>query len=196
MQPSPKFFASSARFRAWLEAHHDRKQELWVGFYKRDSGLPSITWRESVDTALCFGWIDGVRKSIDETCYTIRFTPRKARSKWSAINLKRMQELLEASLVHPAGLRVFTERVRKPSGYTYEQKQKISLAAADEELFRADAKAWQFFESRPNWYRKTSLAWVVSAKKEETRRRRLKQLMEDSRHERTIAPLTRKPKQG
>ena len=172
-----------------------KQVELWVGFHKRDSGVPSITWPESVDVALCFGWIDGVRKSIDETKYMIRFTPRKARSKWSAVNLKRIEQLKSLGLVHASGLKSLAARVvEKPAGYSYEQRHQITLDPAQEKLFRANKKAWEFFQTQANWYRKTTLWWVASAKKEETRLRRLKQLIADSAQERRIAELNRERK--
>jgi uncharacterized protein YdeI (YjbR/CyaY-like superfamily) len=193
MKITPEFFATPAHFRAWFKANHSRQQELWVGFYKRDSGLPSITWPESVDVALCYGWIDGIRKSLDEKSYMIRFTPRKERSKWSAINRKRVRELIDSGLMHPAGLKAFTERKPESAGeYSYEQRNRIELDAKQERLFRANQKAWAFYQGQPNWYRKTSLWWVASAKKEETRQRRLRQLIESSEQEKTILPLTRK----
>jgi uncharacterized protein YdeI (YjbR/CyaY-like superfamily) len=191
----PKFFATPDKFRAWFEANHDRQVEQWVGFHKRDSGVPSITWPESVDAALCFGWIDGIRKSIDETKYMIRFTPRKPRSKWSAINLKRMEELKHLGLVHASGLNALADRVIvKPAGYSYEQRHQITLDPAQEKLFRANKKAWEFFQKQANWYRKTTLWWIASAKREETRLKRLKQLITDSEHERPIAGLNRERK--
>ncbi len=191
----PRFFATPDKFRSWLEANHDQEIELWVGFHKRDSGVPSITWPESVDAALCFGWIDGVRKSLDETKYMIRFTPRKGRSKWSAVNLRRVEKLESLGLMHPAGLKVLAERVVvKPAGYAYEQRHEITLDPAQEKLFRANEKAWEFFQKQANWYRKTSLWWVVSAKKEETRLKRLEQLIDDSGQGKHIAQLNRQPK--
>ena len=193
MKITPEFFATPANLRAWFKANHSRCQELWVGFYKRDSRLPSITWPESVDVALCYGWIDGIRKSLDEKSYMIRFTPRKERSKWSSVNRKRVRQLIDSGLMHPAGLKAFTERKQESAdNYSYEQRNQIELDAKQEELFRANQKAWDFYQAQPNWYRKTSLWWVVSAKKEETRQRRLNQLIETSEQGRTIAPLTRK----
>src|ERR687897_748387 len=115
--PEPTFFATPADFRAWLEKHHEREQELFVGFYKKGSGLPSMTWPEAVDEALCFGWIDGVRKSIDETSYANRFTPRKARSTWSAVNIKRVHELIVQGRMRPAGLRAFAARAEESAGF-------------------------------------------------------------------------------
>src|SRR5919205_1152453 len=121
---TPHFFKTPAAFRKWLAANHDKSKELWVGYYKKGSGKPSITWPESVDEALCFGWIDGIRKSIDDESYTIRFTPRRPRSIWSAVNVKRARELMETGRMHPAGLKAFEERVSERSGiYSYEQRR-------------------------------------------------------------------------
>ena len=194
MESEPKYFATAAKFRAWLKAHHDRERELWVGFCKRDSGLPSLTWPESVDEALCYGWIDGVRKSVDDARYKIRFTPRKPSSKWSAINSRRAQELAERGLMHPAGLKAFAARAEKRSGvYAYEQRDLIELDPGQEALFRKSRSGWRFFQAQPRWYRKTALWWIVSAKRDETRAKRLAQLIEDSEQGRTIRPLTRNP---
>jgi uncharacterized protein YdeI (YjbR/CyaY-like superfamily) len=195
MEPEPKYFATAAKFRAWLEAHHDREQELWVGFCKRDSGLASLTWPESVDQALCFGWIDGVRKSVDDARYKIRFTPRKPGSKWSAINTRRAQELSEGGMMHPAGLKALAQRTGERSGiYAYEQRHLIELEEAQEKQFRRSKEGWQFFQAQPNWYRKTALWWVVSAKREETRAKRMSELIECSEQGKTIRPLTRTSK--
>jgi uncharacterized protein YdeI (YjbR/CyaY-like superfamily) len=188
----PIFFAEPLAFRAWLEAHHSIQQELWVGFHKRASGKASITWPESVDVALCFGWIDGVRKSLGETSYVIRFTPRKPTSTWSAINIRRMAELTKLGLVHPAGLKAFEKRSDERSAiYAYEQRKTAKLDPAYETQFRAHQKAWQFFQAQPPWYRRTATYWVISAKKDETRLKRLGILIDESHHERTIRPLRR-----
>lgn len=177
----PRFFATPADFRKWLEKHHATERELLVGFYKKDSGKPSITWPESVDEALCVGWIDGVRKRIDDESYTIRFTPRKASSTWSAVNIKRITELIAEGRVLPAGLAAFEKRSEKKSGiYAYEQKDAAELDTAAEKQFRAHKAAWEFFQSQPAGYRKTLTWWVVNAKKEETRQKRLAQLIEAS----------------
>ncbi len=189
---TPKFFKTPADWRKWLERNHDKAEELWVGFYKKDSGKPSITWPESVDGALCFGWIDGVRKSIDEVSYMIRFTPRKPSSIWSAINLKRVEELTKLGLMHAAGLKVFQARDLKKSGrYSFEQEKPQKLDEAYEKKLRANKKAWAFFQAQPPWYQRTSSFWIMSAKQEETRLRRLAILIDDSAHERSIAPLKR-----
>jgi len=192
----PRFFTNQAEFRQWLEENHDKVSELLVGFYKVGSGKPSITWPESVDEALCFGWIDGVRKRIDDTGYTIRFTPRKARSTWSAVNIKRANELIEMGLMQPAGLKAYEARSDERSAiYSYEQRHGAELDDEYEQQFRANKKAWDFFQAQAAWYKKAAIWWVVSAKKEETKLKRLAILIEDSEHERTIALLTRYSKQ-
>ena len=193
----PTFFKSPAELRRWFEKHHDKTQELWVGFYKKSSGKPSITWPESVDEALCFGWIDGVRKSMDDISYTIRFTPRKPRSTWSAVNIKRAQELADLGRMQPAGLKAFQERTEDRSRiYSYEQRQTVQLDDQHGKKLRANKKAWAFFQSQPPWYQQAAKWWVMSAKKDETQLKRLDTLIEDSANGRTIAPLTRpqKPK--
>ncbi len=184
------FFESPSAFRAWFEENHAHAKELWVGFYKKSTGKPSITWPEAVDQALCFGWIDGVRKSIDENSYKIRFTPRKPRSIWSSVNIKRVGELLELGLMQPAGLKVFEERDQKKSElYSYE-RQKALLDTEFEQKFRANTKAWEFFQSQAPSYQKTATWWVMSAKKEETRLKRLMTLIEDSENGRRLANMT------
>jgi uncharacterized protein YdeI (YjbR/CyaY-like superfamily) len=191
----PRFFRTLSAWRAWLERNHAEAQELWVGLYKRDSGRPSITWPEAVDGALCFGWIDGVRKSLDTISYKIRFTPRQPRSIWSAINLKRATALSTLRLMHPAGLAAFEKREGKRSGiYAYEQRKAAELSPAYEKKFRGNKAAWKFFQAQAPWYRRTATYWVISAKREETRAKRLASLIEDSAHERTIPTLTRLPK--
>ena len=192
MPAKPKFFPTLADWRAWLEKNHSKIDELWVGFYKRGSGRPSITWPESVDGALCFGWIDGVRKSIDATSYMIRFTPRKTRSNWSAINIRRVGGLKKLGLMHHAGLTAFEKRDEDRSAiYAYEQRKTAKLPPEFEKQFRKQIEAWEFFTSRPPWYQRTSTYWVISAKKEETRLKRLATLIDCSRHKRTIPSLTR-----
>ena len=187
----PLFFASLTEWCAWLEEHHAEVEELWVGFYKRDSERPSITWPESVDGALCFGWIDGVRKSLDETSYKIRFTPRKPRSIWSAINIRRANELSKLGHMHPAGLAAFEKREGHRSAiYAYEQRKSAKLPPEFEKRFRRQKNAWKFFQSRPPWYRRTSTYWVISAKKEETREKRLAVLIDCSSRNRNIPALT------
>lgn len=191
----PTFFATPAKLRAWLEAHHEVKTELLVGFYKKSSGKPSITWPESVDEALCFGWIDGVRKTLGDDAYTIRFTPRKRTSIWSAVNVKRVAALTKLGRMTPAGLRAFEARKPEKTGiYSFEHKTPPRLEAAQEKILRANAKAAAFFDAQAPWYRRTATHWVVSAKRAETRERRLAQLVADSAAGRTIRPLTRAAK--
>jgi uncharacterized protein YdeI (YjbR/CyaY-like superfamily) len=188
----PQFFATPADWRKWLEQNHEREKEVLVGFYKTGSGKPSITWPESVDAALCFGWIDGVRRSIDVSSYSIRFTPRRSRSFWSNVNLKRVEELAALGLMHPAGMRAFESRKGERSGvYSFEQKE-VNFDKDQEQQFRKEKAAWRFFQSQAPWYRRTATWWVISAKREETKAKRLKTLIEDSAAGRTIAPLTRR----
>ena len=188
----PTFFKSQSDFRKWLEEHHATSKELLVGFYKKSSGRRSITWPESVDEALCFGWIDGIRRSLDDISYTIRFTPRRPSSIWSVINIKRAEELIDQGLMQPAGLKAFQAKKENRSGiYSYEQRSD-RLPEPYEQQIQKNRAAWKFFQSQPPWYRKVSSWWVVSAKKEETRLKRLAKLVEDSANRRTMAPLTRK----
>jgi len=186
----PVFFTTPAKFRDWLQKYHRNRQELWVGFYKKSSGNLSVTWPESVDEALCFGWIDGVRRNIDDVSYTIRFTPRKPRSTWSAINIKRAKELQAAGLMSAAGLDAFARRSDDRSAiYSYEQRKSACLNEAQEKLFRANRQAWDFFQSQIPSYRRTAIYWVTSAKREETRGKRLTILIECSGQEKAIPPL-------
>ena len=190
---APLFFATPGEFRAWLTKNHERKQELWVGFYRKDSGRPSITWPESVDEALCVGWIDGIRKRLDAVSYKIRFTPRKRGSTWSAVNIARIAELTSAGRMRAAGLAAFNQRVEAKSGiYAYEQRKNAALDPAAEKQFRANSKAWKFFHSQPAGYRKTATWWVISAKRAETRAKRLATLIEDSAAGLPIRQLDRK----
>jgi len=190
MPPKPTFFPAPSDFRAWLETHHDKFPELLVGFYKKDSGKPSITWPESVDAALCFGWIDGVRRSIDETSYAIRFTPRRPTSTWSAVNIKRVKHLKKTGLMHPAGLKAFAARSARKSGiYSYEQRESAKFTREQERQFRADKSAWEFFRLQAPWYQRLTTYWVVSAKKEETKLKRLSVLIDHSRNRRTLPRL-------
>jgi uncharacterized protein YdeI (YjbR/CyaY-like superfamily) len=188
------FFKAPADFRKWLEKHHATERELWVGYYKKDSGKPSITWPESVDEALCFGWIDGVRKSVDESSYKIRFTPRKRGSIWSAVNLKRAQELIETGRMQPAGLQAFENRKEdNERRYSYEQ-QGAKLPEEYERKMQANPKAWSFFQAQAPGYRKMAGWFVMSAKKEETRLRRLDRLIADSERGQRLSPMAPKKK--
>jgi uncharacterized protein YdeI (YjbR/CyaY-like superfamily) len=186
------FFATRAKWRQWLEKNHARATEVWVGMHKKGSGTPSITWPEAVDEALCYGWIDGIRKSIDETRYKNRFTPRKKGSNWSAVNIARVAALTKEGRMQPPGLAAFEARVPEKSGvYSFEQRTAATLGDEFERRFRANAKAWAFFESQAPYYRRTATFWVVSAKQQATRERRLETLIADSAAGRRIGPMMR-----
>jgi uncharacterized protein YdeI (YjbR/CyaY-like superfamily) len=176
----PKFFRTPADFGTWLEKNHATATELWVGFYTKDSRKPSITWAESVDQALCFGWIDGIRKRVDEISYQIRFTPRRHGSIWSVINIKRAKELARQEQMRPAGLKAFAARIENKSGiYSYEQRS-TELSQPYANLLKKNKAAWNFFEKQPPSYRKMIGWWIISAKKEETRMARLAKLISES----------------
>ncbi len=188
----PIFFASASKLREWLEQNHEQEQELWVGFYKKGAGRPSITWAEAVDQALCFGWIDGVRKGIDEVSYTIRFTPRKPGSVWSAVNISKVEELSTLGLMLPAGLKAFSQRKDDKSViYSYEQGD-VRFGDAEEQQFRANQKAWDFFQTQAGSYQRACIWWVIRAAKKETRSKRLATLIEESANGRTIRQFTRR----
>ncbi len=189
----PTFFATPEEFRAWFAANAATATELLVGFYKKDSGLPSITWPEAVDEALCVGWIDGVRKGRDGTSYTIRFTPRKPRSIWSAVNIARVAVLTAEGRMQPSGLAAFAARAAERSAiYAYEQPEDATLTPEEEAAFCAEPGAWDFFAAQRPSYRRPALWWIVSAKRPDTRARRLATLIADSAAGRTLAHLTRK----
>ncbi|HYT65278.1 MAG TPA: YdeI/OmpD-associated family protein [Vicinamibacterales bacterium] len=172
------FFRTPAELRRWFRGNHAKAQELWVGYYKKDSGKASVTWPESVDEALCVGWIDGIRKSIDGHSYTIRFTPRRPGSIWSAVNIRRVDALTKGRRMQPAGLKAFAARTENKSGiYSYEQR-KDTLEEPYAGLLKKNAAASAFFEKQPPSYRKNIWWWILSAKKEETRMARLRQLIE------------------
>jgi uncharacterized protein YdeI (YjbR/CyaY-like superfamily) len=173
----PTYFKSPSALRRWFEANHATSRELWVGFYKKDSGRPSVTYQEALDEALCVGWIDGVRKSLDEASYTIRFTPRKPKSRWSAVNIARIGELTARGLMKAPGLGTFESRDRKaPAGYSYETRPD-ALDPPYERTFKSNARAWTFFSAQPPGYRRTAIWYVLSAKQEATRLKRLDILM-------------------
>lgn len=185
----PTFFTTQSAFRKWLEINHDKIKELSVGFYKVKTGKQSITWSESVDEAICFGWIDGIRKSIDNESYCIRFTPRKPKSIWSAVNIKKVVELTKEGLMYPAGLAAFSKREENKSRiYSYE----MDLAILSNEFlkkFKANKKAWKFFQSMAPSYQNTTFHWVMSAKQEITKMKRLDELISDCEEERKIKRL-------
>ena len=190
----PTFFRTPAEFREWLEKHHATTNELWIGYYKKDSGKPSLTWSESVDEALCYGWIDGIRKSIDDISYKIRFTPRKPGSIWSDVNIKRAQALIEQGQMQSAGLNAFRVRRENKSGvYSYEQRS-VELKEPYNRLLKKNKSAWNFFQAQPASYRKAVSWWIISAKQEETRLKRLEKLTAYSVQGQRLPELTpRKP---
>ncbi len=192
----PTFFESPAGFRQWLERNHDKASELLAGFYKKDSGRPSMTWPESVDQALCFGWIDGIRKRIDDISYSIRFTPRKRGSIWSAVNIRRANELAAAGLMTSAGRRAFEQRDEEKSRiYSYERAT-AALSPQYEKAFRKSKKGWSYFNEQAPSYRRLAIHWIMSAKKDETRQRRLATLIGDSAKGRRLAAYTLERRKG
>lgn len=190
----PKFFRSPAEFRGWLSKHHDTESELLVGFHKKNSGKKSVTYAEALDEALCFGWIDGVRKSYDDNSYTIRFTPRKPKSIWSLVNVGHVKRLEKEGRMQPAGKAAYERRDEKRTGiYSFENRPK-QLSTAYEKQLQANAKAWEFFQNQPPYYRRTISFWVMSAKKEETQLSRLARLIEASANGKRVGILEPKPK--
>lgn len=191
MAPEPVFLDSPAAFRAWLAEHHATAAELLVGFLKVRRGVePPLRTAEAVEQALCFGWIDGQLHPIDDERYAVRFSPRQARSAWSRVNVRRFEALLAAGLVEPAGLAAWDRRDDARTGiYSFEQAEPATLTAAQEARFRANEAAWAFFQSQPPGYRRTALHVVTSAKREETRERRLDRLIADSAAGRRLAQL-------
>jgi uncharacterized protein YdeI (YjbR/CyaY-like superfamily) len=190
-----KIFNSSAEFREWLETNHDCVTELWLGFYYKRTDKKSITYREALDEALCFGWIDGVRKSINETTYKQRFTPRKLKSYWSAVNIRRLGELAKLGRVAPSGDKAFEQRTSDSGRYSFESRPK-QLPLAYKRKFKATPGAWEFFRAQAPWYQRTSSFWIVSAKQEETRQRRLATLISDSEKGRRLGMLMPKGKKS
>ena len=184
------FFKTAAEFRAWLANHHASATELWVAYYKKESGRVSITYSESVDQALCFGWIDGLRHPIDDISYKVRFTPRKPRSIWSTINIRKVAALTKQRLMEPAGIKAFEERTKDRSEvYSFEKKRKTQLDPAFENKLKANKKAHAFYASQIPSYQRTIIHWIMSAKQQETRERRLAQLIADSTQGLWVPPM-------
>lgn len=184
----PRFFKSPDEFRAWLEKNHTTATELLVGYYKVHTRKPSLTWSQSVDVALCFGWIDGIRPWGDEERYAIRFTPRKPRSRWSRININKVAELTKAGLMRPAGLAAFAKRDTSDVGYSISDRANV-LPAAYEKRFKASKKAWKYFTSQTPSRQRTAIFWITSAKQEETRVNRLETMIADCAKDRPNWPL-------
>jgi uncharacterized protein YdeI (YjbR/CyaY-like superfamily) len=174
-----KFFPTPTDFRRWLSEYHDKADELWVGYYKKTTGRPTLTWRESVDEALCFGWIDGVRQSIDEEAYQNRFTPRRVGSHWSLVNLARVQVLIEDGRMAPAGMAAYEARDPEKCGLYSFERAEARLSAEQLADFKAHREAWEFWNAQPPGYRKQATWWVASAKQEDTRARRFATLLQD-----------------
>lgn len=174
------FFATPTAFRNWLKKHHKKETALLVGFYKVDSGKPSITWSQSVDQALCFGWIDGVRRSIDKESYCIRFTPRRPTSIWSNINIKKVEALSEAGLMTPEGQKAFDLRKENRSRIYSHEKEPVELSTHYKKQFKTNQSAWQFFNAQTASYKKLMIHWVMSAKQEKTRLSRLEKTIQVS----------------
>ncbi len=176
----PKFFPTQEDFRKWLEENHEKETELVVGFYNVKSGKGGITWSEAVDQAICFGWIDGVRRNVDEESYSNRFTPRLPTSNWSAVNIEKVRVLIAKGLMMPAGIAAYEKRILEKSAiYAYENELK-QFSEEFEKQFKAKEMAWEFFEIQANWYKKQMINWVMTAKQEATRERRLEKLVEES----------------
>jgi uncharacterized protein YdeI (YjbR/CyaY-like superfamily) len=183
------FFPTPASLRAWFKKHHKTAAELWVGYYRKDSGKPTITWSESVDEALCFGWIDGIRKKISDEAYANRFTPRRPDSNWSAINIAKVEVLTTQKRMQAAGLAAFAKRTEAKSRvYTYDRKATGAFEKPLEKLFRANPDAWQFFQGQAPYYRRLMSGWVNGAKQPETRRRRLDKLIAACQSGRRLMP--------
>jgi uncharacterized protein YdeI (YjbR/CyaY-like superfamily) len=177
---TPTFFKTQQAFRKWLEKNHTKETAFVVGYYKVNSGKQSMTWSESVDQALCFGWIDGVRKSIDNDSYQIRFTPRKKTSIWSAVNIKKVEALIKIGLMQEAGLISYNDRKESKSKIYAFENDEVPFSPEFEKLFKANKKAWAYFQALAPGYRKTASHWVISAKQEATRIKRLQTLIADS----------------
>lgn len=191
-EPEAVFFKSAGDFRKWLAKNHDKVPVLWIAFWKAHTGKRELTYDQAVDESLCHGWIDGLKHARDADSYQIRFTPRKARSIWSTVNLKKMEKLAAAGRLAKPGIAVFEGRDRSRAGLYSTDNRHVVLSPEFEKRFRAKKTAWKFFEAQPPGYRRVAAFWVMSAKKEETRERRLATLMEDSASGRRIAPLSRK----
>jgi uncharacterized protein YdeI (YjbR/CyaY-like superfamily) len=182
----PTIFPTKEDFRKWLEENHEKETELIVGFYNIKSGKQSMTWSEAVDQALCFGWIDGVRRKVDDESYSNRFTPRRTSSNWSAVNIKKVEDLTAKGLMKPAGIAAFEKRREEKSAvYAYENELK-QFSEEFEKRFRENEKAWNFFEKQANWYKKQMVNWVMNAKQEATRAKRLEKLIEVSAEEKRL----------
>jgi uncharacterized protein YdeI (YjbR/CyaY-like superfamily) len=191
---APRFFKTPAALRRWFEAHHATSAELWIGFYKKDSGRGGVVYKQALDEALCFGWIDGMIRRVDEVCYMQRFTPRRSRSTWSAVNIAKMRALIDGGRAQPAGLAAFERRTPDRSAvYSYEQRRTATLSPAERRAVQADPAAWSFFEAQPPHYKRAVALWIQGAKKVETRQRRLAVLIDCSARGRLVPPFLPRP---
>jgi uncharacterized protein YdeI (YjbR/CyaY-like superfamily) len=191
---APTFFKTPVALRRWLAAHHATRAELWIGFYKKDSGRGGVVYRQALDEALCFGWIDGMVRGVDQASYMQRFTPRRPRSNWSAINIARANELIAEGRMQPAGLAAFERRMPdRSAAYSYEQRQTATLSPNERRAVKADPAAWSFFEAQPSSYKRTVAWWIQTAKKEETRTRRLAILIDCSARGQLVPPFIPRP---
>ena len=185
----PTFFSQASEFRNWLQSHHKREKVLWVGYYKKGTGLPSMTWPESVDQALCYGWIDGIRKRIDDISYMIRFTPRKPDSHWSTVNIGRVKELSQKKLMKPAGEAAFKKRKKENTARAAYEQKNVTLDPSYEKQLKENRKAWSYFSSSPPSYQNPCMWWIMSAKRESTRIRRLGVLIDSCEKGEKIPPF-------
>jgi uncharacterized protein YdeI (YjbR/CyaY-like superfamily) len=192
MEPKEiKYFKTSSELRKWYKANHKNNSELWVGFYKKDSGKQSVTYPEALDETLCFGWIDGIRKRVDDEIYLIRFTPRKPKSYWSVVNIKKANALIKSGKMQEAGLKEFEKRDKKKSGSYSFERAKVKFSPAFEKKFKSNKLAWKNFQAMPPSYQKPATWWVMSAKQEETRLKRLQLLISDSENGLRIKQMRR-----
>jgi uncharacterized protein YdeI (YjbR/CyaY-like superfamily) len=185
-----RFFKSGSDFRRWLHEHHDNATEIWIGFYRKDSGKGGITYKEALDEALCYGWIDGIRKKLDDDSFTNRFTPRKKNSIWSNVNVEHVARLKREGRMMPAGVAAYNAKDEKRAGVYSFERERAELEPAMKKRFRQDLRAWKFFESQPPYYRRIAAWWIISAKRDETREKRLAQLIAVSGKEQRLAPFT------
>lgn len=191
---APRFFKTPAALRRWFEAHHETTAELWIGFYKKDSGRGGVIYKQALDEALCFGWIDGMVRRVDEVSYMQRFTPRRPRSTWSAVNIAKMRALIDEGRAQPAGLAAFERRTPdRAVAYSYEQRQTATLSPAERRAVQADPAAWSFFEAQPPHYKRAVALWIQGARKLETRQRRLAVLIDCSARGRLVPPFIPRP---
>jgi uncharacterized protein YdeI (YjbR/CyaY-like superfamily) len=189
--PEPIYFESPEALRDWFDANHETAAELWVGYWKKAAGRPTLTWAQAVDEALCVGWIDTTRYAVDDQRSKQRFTPRRKGSNWSSVNIANVERLAKEGRMRPAGLRAFEQRTAAKSGvYSYENRHQARFTADEEARFKADEAAWEWFQARSPSYRTGATWWVASAKRDETRARRLAELIEESAAGRTPRQLT------